>query len=40
MGEGDRVQELDLDQRVLRVDVEVYVYHDVEDDDQGKDNYI
>ena len=40
VGEGDRVQELDLDQRVLRVDVEVNVYHDVEDDDQGKDNYI
>ena len=36
--EGDSVQELDLDQRVLRVDIEVNVHHDVEDDDQGKDN--
>ena len=32
--EGDRVEELDLYQWVLRVNVEVDVHHDVEDDDK------
>ena len=32
MREGDRVEELDLNERVLGVDVEVNVDHDIEDD--------
>ena len=40
MTEGDRVQELDLDQWVLRVDVEVDVNHDVEDDDKRENNDV
>ena len=40
MREGNSVEELDLDQRVLRVYVEVDVDHDVEDDDETEDDNI
>ena len=36
--EGNCVQELDLNQRVFWINVEVYIYHDVEDDDQAEDD--
>jgi len=37
---GNRVQELDLNQRVLRIDVEVNIDHDVEDDDEAEDDNV
>ena len=38
--EGDCVEELDLYQRVVRVEVEVDVHHDVEDDDEAEDDEV
>ena len=40
MREGDGVQELDLNQRVLWVDIEVDVHHDIEDDNKGEDHDV
>ena len=40
MTEGYRVEELDLNQRVLRVNIEVDVYHDVEDDNETENDKV
>lgn len=40
MGERDGVQELNLNERVLWIDVEVDIDHDVEDDNEGEDDYV
>ena len=40
MRKSDRVQELDLDERILWVDIEVDVDHNVEDDHQGEDHNV
>ena len=40
MGKGDGVQELALNQRVLRVDVKVDIDHGVEYDNQAEDDQI
>ena len=40
MRESDSVEELDLNQWVLRIDVEVDVDHDVEDNDEGEDDNV
>ena len=40
MRESYSVEELDLDERVLRVNVEVNVDHDVEDDDETEDDEV
>ena len=40
MWEGDCVEELDLDQRIVGVQIEINVDHDVEDDNQAEDHKV
>ena len=40
MRESNRVEELNLDQGVLRVNIEVDVHHDVKDDYQAENDII
>ncbi len=40
MRKSDCVEELDLDEGVLRIDVEIDVHHDVKDDNQGEDDDV
>ena len=40
MREGDRVEELDLNEWVLRVDIEVDVDHEVEDDHEPENHKV
>ena len=40
MRKGNRVEELDLDQWILRVNVKVNVDHDVENDDETEDDDV
>ena len=40
MREGDRVQELDLNKRVVRVEIEINIDHDIEDDDEAENDEV
>ena len=40
MGKCNRVEELDLDKRILRVEDEVDVYHGALEEDQPKDDIV
>jgi len=40
MGEGDCVQELNLDKRIFWINIEVYVDHNVKNDNQAEDYEI